>query len=87
MRENYIVSGGTQITPTDKWSVKADQMIGSKHRVSFLWNTTGFDNLPGAGGPPGLPAPLWNGQIQAWDTEAYRLPASEARTKTVSSLV
>ena len=72
VRQNYIVSGGTQITPTDKWSVKADQMIGSKHRVSFLWNTTGFDNLPGAGGPPGLPAPLWNGQIQAWDTEAYR---------------
>ncbi len=72
VRQNYIVTGGTEVTPTDKWSVKGDQMIGSKHRVSFLWNMTTFDRTPGAGGPPGLPTPLWNGQIQAWDTEAYR---------------
>ena len=72
VRQNYIVTGGTEITPTDKWSVKGDQMIGANHRVSFLWNMTEFDRTPGAGGPPGLPGPLWNGQIQAWDTEAYR---------------
>jgi hypothetical protein len=73
VRQNYIVNSGTMITPTDKWSVKGDQVIGSKQRVSFLWNATTFRNKPGPSGPPGLPAPLWNGQIQAWDTEAYRL--------------
>jgi hypothetical protein len=72
VRQNYIVRGGTMITPTDKWSVKGDQIIGSDHRVSFLWNTTAFDNKPGENGPPGLALPLWNGQIQAWDTEAFR---------------
>jgi len=72
VRQNYIVTGGTTIEPTDKWSVKGDQMIGANHRVSFLWNMTEYDNTPGAGGPPGLPVPLWNGQIQSWDTEAYR---------------
>lgn len=72
VRQNYIVNGGTMITPTDKWSVKGDQMIGSKQRVSLLWNTTTFRNKPGPSGPPGLPVPLWSGQIQAWDTEAYR---------------
>ncbi len=72
VRQNYIVNSGTLVTPTDKWSVKGDQMIGSKHRVSYLWNTTIFNNKPGAGGPPGLPTPLWNGQIQAWDTSAHR---------------
>ena len=41
------------ITPTDKWSVKGDQMIGSKQRVSLLWNTTTFRNKPGPSGPPG----------------------------------
>ncbi|MBI4877622.1 MAG: TonB-dependent receptor [Acidobacteria bacterium] len=72
VRQNYIVTGGTEITPTDKWSVKGDQILGDKHRVSFLWNTTAFRRKPGAGGPPGLPEPLWSGALQAWDTEAYR---------------
>lgn len=73
VRNNYIVTGGTLVTPTDKASIKGDQMIGSKHRVSVLWNMTQFRREPGAGGPPGLPVPLWNGQIQAWDTDAIRL--------------
>ena len=41
VRQNYIVQGGTLVTPTDKWSVKGDQMFGSKHRVGFLWNKIG----------------------------------------------
>jgi hypothetical protein len=73
VRQNYIVTGGTEITPTDKWSVKGDQILGSRHRVSLLWNLTEFDRTPGAGGPPGLPLPLWTGAIQSWDTEAYRV--------------
>jgi hypothetical protein len=73
VRNNYIVTGGTLITPTDKWSAKGDQMIGDKQRLSFLWNMTTFRNKPGPAGPPGLPIPLWNGQIQAWDTDAFRI--------------
>lgn len=73
VRQNYLVTGGTEITPTDKWSVKGDQMLGSNHRVSFLWNTTQFRRKPGPAGAPGLPEPLWSGQLQAWDTEAYRV--------------
>ena len=73
VRQNYIVTGGTEITPTDKWSVKGDQIIGNNHRVSYLWNMTEFRRKPGANGPPGLPAPLWSGQLQAWDTEAHRV--------------
>jgi len=72
VRNNYIVTGGTMVTPTDKWSVKGDQILGSKQRISFLYNTTIYRNNPGPAGAPGLPEPLWNGQIQAWDTEAYR---------------
>jgi hypothetical protein len=73
VRQNYIVTDGTEVTPTDKWSVKADQVIGLRQRLSFLWNMTDFNRQPGANGPPGLPIPLWNGQIQAWDTAAYRI--------------
>jgi hypothetical protein len=70
---NYVSTGGTETTPTDKWSVKGDQMIGTNQRVSFLYNGTRFRRQPGANGPPGLPIPLWDGQIQAWDTRAYRM--------------
>ena len=70
---NYLVDTGSLISPTDKWSVKGDQVLGSRHRVSFLWNATQFRNKPGNDGVPGLPEPLWNGQIQAWDTAAYRV--------------
>ena len=73
VRQNYIVTGGTMVTPTDKWSVKGDQMFGSNHRASLLWNTTIYRGEPGPAGAPGLPEPLWNGQIQAWDTEAFRV--------------
>ncbi|MBL8223282.1 MAG: hypothetical protein JNL62_28870, partial [Bryobacterales bacterium] len=72
VRRNYIVTGGTMIQPTDKWSARGDHVFNSKHRASFLWNATSFRNKPGPQGPPGLPEPLWNGQIQAWDTEAGR---------------
>ena len=57
VRQNYLVTGGTEITPTDKWSVKGDQLFGSNHRVSFLWNTTEFRRKPGPAGPPGLSKP------------------------------
>ncbi|MFN7933968.1 MAG: TonB-dependent receptor [Bryobacteraceae bacterium] len=70
---NYQVPGGTLIRPTDKWSAKADHMVGAAHRFSFLWNATTFRNKPGPGGPPGLPLPLWDGEMQAWDTAAYRV--------------
>jgi hypothetical protein len=57
VRNNYI-SQGTTIAPEDKFSIKIDQNLGTKHRLAFFYNhpksTDGF----GAGGPPGLPAPL-----------------------------
>ncbi len=72
VRNNYIVTSGTNVTPTDKWSIKGDQMIGSKHRVSFLWNDTSYLGKPGPAGAPGLPGTLYNGSITDWQTHSYR---------------
>ena len=69
---NYLVEQGTLVSPTDKWSAKGDHVINQNHKISFLWNSTKFRSEPGSDGIPGLPAPLWNGSITAWDTAAYR---------------
>ncbi len=73
VRNNYVVGAGATTTPTDKGSIKADQNFGFKHHVSFFYNRTQFNNEPGPGGPPGLPAPLWTGQIQDYSAADYRL--------------
>jgi hypothetical protein len=57
VRNNYISVGSTR-SPNDKHSVKIDQSIGSKHRVSFYWGRTWDLDSFGPDGPPGLPAPL-----------------------------
>jgi hypothetical protein len=72
IRENYVNSTGSIVTPTDKGSAKLDHMIRSSHRVGFLYNVTRFRREMGPGGPTGLPIPLWNGTIQTFDTETYR---------------
>ena len=57
VRDNYVNSSGSIITPTDKGSVKIDQLIGNSHRMAFLYNITRFRRDLGPAGPPGLPVP------------------------------
>ena len=73
VRQNYIVSSGTTLTPTDKGSMKIDQVINSKHRLGFLMNITNNRTEIGPAGPPGLPVPLWNGSVSEFNTSSYRM--------------
>ncbi|MFN0121387.1 MAG: carboxypeptidase regulatory-like domain-containing protein [Blastocatellia bacterium] len=73
VRNNYIVSGGTILNPQTKWSMKIDHTIKGRHHIGYFMNTTKYEQAVGAAGPPGLPEPLWNGQVQIFNTEAYRM--------------
>ncbi len=73
VRNNYIVNGGTVLNPQTKWSLKLDQHVGTKHHVSYFMNLTDYSQQIGQNGPPGLPLPLWNGQVQIFTTSAYRM--------------
>jgi hypothetical protein len=73
VRNNYIVNSGTILNPQTKWSLKLDHNLAANHRVSYFQNITNFRQEVGAAGPPGLPQPLWNGQVQIFDTSAYRV--------------
>lgn len=57
VRNNYI-SQGTTIAPQNKFSIKLDQNLGTKHRLAFFYNHPRITDGFGTGGPPGLPAPL-----------------------------
>jgi Carboxypeptidase regulatory-like domain len=70
---NYLANGGATETPTDKVSARIDQNFGVAHHVSFFYNKTTFDSAPTSAGPPGLPEPLWNGQVSHYDSSLYRL--------------
>ena len=73
VRNNYISTGGSVVSPQNKYSLKVDHMLTSKHRLGFFYNNSNFNQSVGPGGPPGLPLPLWDGQVQTFETEAFRM--------------
>jgi hypothetical protein len=73
IRNNYIATGGSVVSPQNKYSLKVDHNFTEKHHAAFFYNNSNFNQAVGPGGPPGLPLPLWNGQVQTFETEAYRV--------------
>ena len=47
-----------RISPNNKYSIKGDQVITSKQRISFFFERTREQDLYGPTGAPGLPEPL-----------------------------
>ncbi len=73
VRSNYVSTGGSIVSPQNKYSLKVDHAFHSKHRVGFFYNNSNFNQAVGPSGPPGLPLPLWDGQVQTFETEAFRM--------------
>lgn len=72
VRNNYLVSGGAVLNPQDKGSIRVDHNLTSNQRLSFFYNRTEYNQDVSAGGAPGLPLPLWSGQVQTFPTRAFR---------------
>ena len=70
---NFITTTGTNIHPTDKFSIKADHNLSTNHRLAFYYNHTYDYQGPGPGGPPGLPLPLYSGQYSTFTADTYRI--------------
>ncbi len=82
-RYNWITSVGTILEPQDKGSAKIDHNLSDNHRLSFFLNITRYRRDFGQGGPPGLPVPLYTGEQQTFNTEAYRLSHDWIASPTV----
>jgi hypothetical protein len=73
VRNNYIVTSGTILNPQTKGSVKIDHTLSPKHHLGYFMNITRYSQQIGSAGPPGLPLPLWDGQVQVFNTSAHRV--------------
>jgi hypothetical protein len=71
VRQNFF-STGTSSSPSNRWSAKVDQNLGTKHHISYLMNRYRDDALPGANGAPGLPYPIGGYNFGFNTTQVYR---------------
>ncbi|MBK9167077.1 MAG: TonB-dependent receptor [Bryobacterales bacterium] len=74
IQQNFITSTGTLVEPQNKWSLKVDHNFNANHRVAYFMNFSDYARTPGAGGPPGLPLPLYAGpEAQDFTTKSFRM--------------
>jgi hypothetical protein len=71
VRQNFF-SQGTSSSPSNRWSAKIDENLGSKHHLSYLMNRYRDDSVAGANGPPGLPYPIGGFNTGFNTTQVYR---------------
>jgi hypothetical protein len=82
VRNNYL-SAGTSISPNNKYSVKGDQILTSKQRISFFFERTREHDLFGPdGAPSSLPEPL-GGNPGYNRSDVYRLSYDYALSPTL----
>jgi hypothetical protein len=82
VRNNYL-SAGTSISPDNKYSVKGDQIITSKQRISFFFERTREHDLYGPNGAPSaLPIPL-GGNPGYNRSDVYRISYDYTITPTL----
>ncbi len=72
VNQNYFNNTGTSISPNNRWSVKIDQNIGSKHHIDFLMNRYRDAAECGPDGCPGLPNPIGGTSVGYNATQVYR---------------
>lgn len=63
INRNYYRDQGSNISPWNKFSVRADHHLNANNRFSFLYMNGTKDDLFGADGPPGLPVPFNGGSV------------------------
>jgi hypothetical protein len=83
---NYQSPGGTNVERTNKFSVKIDHALSSRHRLSYLFNRTTNRTEPGSSGAAGLPAPFNTFQLTTFDGDLHRASWDWTGSRTVNHL-
>ena len=70
-QQNYYQSGST-VNPNNKFSVKLDHDLNTKHRFSFYFGYNKKESVPGPDGAPGIPGILNGFQVDTTQSNVYR---------------
>lgn len=73
IQNNFLVTSGSLMSPQDKGGVRLDHSIGQSHRLGFFMNVTKYRQETGPGGVPGIPLPLWTGNLTSFNTKIFRV--------------
>ncbi|MBM3727205.1 MAG: hypothetical protein FJW40_17500 [Acidobacteria bacterium] len=85
-RNNFFTQDGGITNPWDKWSIKADQMVGAKDQVSVLYARGERGEVPLGSGPPGMPYPFNDVRMTRWTNWSTRVNWTRTVTpRTVNS--
>ena len=72
VRNNFI-QAGSEVAPWDKFSLRGDQVISDKHRMSGYYSRNTRSSAPGGNGPIGLPGFLNGGNFNNTISRQYRM--------------
>jgi hypothetical protein len=72
VNNNYVSEGRSTDETTHKYSLKIDHMLGSRHRLAYVFNRTNNRVLPGPNGATGLPEPFSEFQQTTFDGDLHR---------------
>ncbi len=70
-QQNYYQSGST-VNPNNKFSVKLDHDLNTKHRFAFYFGYNKKESVPGPDGAPGIPGILNGFQVDTTQSLVYR---------------
>ncbi len=73
VKNNYIISNGSQLSPNTKFSAKGDHVFNEKHRMSGYYGYNRSTQLPGANGPATLPGNYTNYNDTRRNSDVYRM--------------
>ena len=73
VNDNFVSEDRSTIEKTNKFSVKIDHTLSSRHRVAYVFNRTTNGTEAGPNGANGLPEPFNDGQEATFDGDLHRV--------------
>ena len=72
VNNNYVSEGRSTVETTNKFSLKIDHTLSSRHRLAYVFNRTKNSLVPGPDGATGLPMPFGDFQQSTFDGDLHR---------------
>ena len=86
VNNNYVSEDRSTIEKTNKFSVKVDHTLSSRHRLAYLFNRTTNGTESGPNGATGLPEPFNDNQESTFDGDLHRVSWDWVGSRIVNHL-